>query len=66
MAMDYPYNTVTAQQGELRINVNISVSSDTTDVTAETITELVRTHLESLSGTIVIRAVRHEISDIAV
>ena len=66
MAMDYPYLTVSARQGEALINVNLSVTSDTSDVTDESITELVRDHLESLPGTIVTRAVRHEVTDTAV
>lgn len=62
MAMDYPFTTIGAREGEMLVNITMTVRSETTKVTPEAITNLIRDYLETIEGLEYISATRNEIT----
>lgn len=62
MAMDYPFTAISGLDGEMAVNIALSVRSDTPKVTAQAITDVIRSYLETIEGLENISAARSEIT----
>ncbi|AEM87095.1 hypothetical protein [Streptomyces violaceusniger] len=60
--MDYPFDTIGANDGEMLVNIAVSVRSETTRVTPDAITNLIRDYLQTIQGLEYITAARSEIT----